>query len=129
MPAYALPPIRVLVADDSPLIRQTIARIFRDESKLTFVGEAESYSTLLECADETKPDVVLMDINMPGRLQFTPTFIKERLSGIPVVCMSIWQDEPTHRRAQQFGGALIDKAMLQSALLPAIEAVMRPTVN
>jgi chemotaxis response regulator CheB len=129
MPATAYAPIRVLVADDSPLIRETIAKIFRDETKLRFVGEAENYSKLFECVKKSKPDVVLLDVHMPGRLKFSPALIKARLLGVTVLCMSIWQDESTHLLAEEFGCNLIDKASLQSALLPAIEAAIRPIVN
>jgi len=129
MQPSAFNPIRVLVADDSRMMREIIAKIFKYEAKLKFVGEAEDYFTLFECVEQSKPDVVLLDVHMPGRLEFSASVIKSRLSGIPVLCMSIWQDEVAYRLAREFGCDLIDKATLQHALVPAIEAAIRSKSN
>lgn len=58
-------PIRVLVADDQPVVRSGIAMILEGAPDLLLVGEAGSGREALRLAAETRPDVVLMDIRMP----------------------------------------------------------------
>lgn len=58
-------PIRVLVVDDSPFIRGVIRNLMNQEYALTIVGEAENGRQALEKIPRLRPDVVLLDINMP----------------------------------------------------------------
>lgn len=57
--------IRVLVADDHPLVRRGIRAMLDDEPDLVVVGEAENGSEAVERAAADAPDVVLMDLRMP----------------------------------------------------------------
>jgi DNA-binding NarL/FixJ family response regulator len=57
--------IRVLVADDQPLMRAAFEMTLRAESDIEFVGEAANGREAIEKARELDPDVVLMDIRMP----------------------------------------------------------------
>jgi len=57
--------ISVLVVDDVPLIRDTVKILFAQEDYATVVGEAENGEEAIEVANNIRPDVVLMDINMP----------------------------------------------------------------
>ena len=58
-------PRRVLVVDDSSMIRKAIRRIFEDSDALTVVGEAANGVEALELIPQVEPDVVTLDINMP----------------------------------------------------------------
>lgn len=57
-------PLRVVVADDSVLLREGIARLLRDEG-IDVVGEAGDAPTLLRLVDETRPHIAVVDIRMP----------------------------------------------------------------
>jgi DNA-binding NarL/FixJ family response regulator len=57
---------RVLLVDDQPLLRTGFRMILSAESDLTVVGEAGDGASAVELARRLKPDVVLMDIRMPG---------------------------------------------------------------
>ncbi|TDP91441.1 LuxR family two component transcriptional regulator [Leucobacter luti] len=57
--------IRVLIADDQPLLRHSLALLVRGATDLTAVGEAGSGSEAIALARSTLPDVILMDIRMP----------------------------------------------------------------
>jgi len=59
-------PIRVLLADDHPLTRSGIAEFLRRESSLELLGEAEDGFKAWQLVQDLKPDVVLLDIRMPG---------------------------------------------------------------
>src|SRR5687768_11718224 len=58
--------IRVLVVDDQVLIRAGLAALFRAAPGLDVVGEAASGEEAVTLAGATRPDVILMDIRMPG---------------------------------------------------------------
>ncbi|MFC6704522.1 response regulator transcription factor [Flexivirga alba] len=58
--------IRVLLADDQPLVRAGFAMILDAEEDIAIVGEADDGARAVELARATVPDVVLMDIRMPG---------------------------------------------------------------
>ena len=58
--------IRVLIADDQELVRSGFAMILEAEADITVVGEAEDGHAALAASGQLNPDVVLMDIRMPG---------------------------------------------------------------
>jgi DNA-binding NarL/FixJ family response regulator len=57
--------IRVLLVDDHPLFRRTLAETLREEDGLLVVGECEDGSEVVEAAERLRPDVVFMDLSMP----------------------------------------------------------------
>jgi len=57
--------IRVLLVDDHPLVRRTLAEALSDEDDLIVVGECEDGSQVVEAAARLRPDVVCMDVSMP----------------------------------------------------------------
>ena len=59
-------PIRILIADDDPGMRTVMRKLAERAEGYEFVGEAEDGNRLLELYEETRPDVVLMDVEMPG---------------------------------------------------------------
>ena len=61
-----MPPIRVLIADDEALVRRALEVFVNAETGMTVVGEASDGPSAVELSLELKPDVVLMDIRMPG---------------------------------------------------------------
>lgn len=58
--------IRVVIADDQPLIRAAVAQLLRSEADIDVVGEAGDGAAAVELARAQHPDVVLMDIRMPN---------------------------------------------------------------
>ena len=58
--------IRVVLADDQPLVRAGFAMILEAEEDITVVGQADDGAAAVAIAGSAKPDVVLMDIRMPG---------------------------------------------------------------
>ena len=65
--------IRCLIADDHVLVRQGIRRLLQDERDVEIVGEAGDAAEALKCVMELRPDIVLMDIGMPGFSSFDAT--------------------------------------------------------
>ncbi len=61
----AVTPIRVLLADDEPLVRSGLRAILESEPDITVVGEADDGAAVIAEARRTHPDIVLMDVRMP----------------------------------------------------------------
>jgi DNA-binding NarL/FixJ family response regulator len=59
-------PIRVVVADDQPLVRTGLRMVFADVDDISIVGEAADGAAAIALAAAERPDVVLMDVRMPG---------------------------------------------------------------
>ena len=59
-------PVRVVVVDDHPLLRDSIRSLLGAAFDMEWVGEAHDGAEALEVVDRTRPDVVLMDLSMPG---------------------------------------------------------------
>lgn len=58
--------IKVLVVDDHELVRTGICRMLADTPDIEVIGQAESGEMAIDVARQTPPDVVLLDVNMPG---------------------------------------------------------------
>jgi DNA-binding NarL/FixJ family response regulator len=59
-------PIRVLIADDHPVVRQGLRTFLGIQDDVEVVGEAEDGTSAVTLAESLKPDIVLMDLKMPG---------------------------------------------------------------
>ena len=59
--------IRILVADDHPIVRRGLRQIVADESDMEVVGEAQTAQEALDLARQREWDVIVLNISMPGR--------------------------------------------------------------
>lgn len=93
-------PIRVLLADDQKLLRHSLAVIIDDSPDLEVVGQAEDGVQALAKARELRPDVVLMDIRMPGQDGIATTreiTATPELAGTKVLVLTMFElDEYVH---------------------------------
>ncbi|GAA2945945.1 MULTISPECIES: response regulator transcription factor [Streptomyces] len=60
-------PVRVVIVDDEQLVRMALRLVLEGEPDLTVVAEAADGDTAVTVVEEQRPDVVLMDVRMPGR--------------------------------------------------------------
>jgi pilus assembly protein CpaE len=97
--------IRVLVVDDIAETRDHISKLLSFETDMEVVGLAESGAEALEMANQLQPDVVLMDINMPGMDGIAATeLITARVPRAAIVMMSV-QGESDYLRRSMLAGA------------------------
>ena len=86
--------IRILLADDHTLFRQGVRTLLASETDMEVVGEAPDGTAAAEKAAELKPDVVLLDIGMPGLSSFETTRqIKRNRPETKVVFLTMYDDE------------------------------------
>ena len=97
-------PIRVLIVDDILETRENIRRILQFEPRVEVVGGAQSGEEAIALAVETKPDVVIMDINMPDMDGIAATeAIRKKVPYIQTIILSVQADPGYMRRAMLAG--------------------------
>ena len=98
--------IKLLLVDDHDLVRTAIARTLSDSSDLNVVGEASSGEQAYNMVRELLPDVVLMDMRMPGigGLEATRK-IKQRFPEVKILALSACDEEPFPTRLLQAGAS------------------------
>ncbi|MGC8634301.1 MAG: response regulator [Candidatus Limnocylindrales bacterium] len=97
--------IRILIVDDIPETREHLAKLLGFESDMEVVGAAESGPEALELAPRLHPDVVLMDINMPGMDGIvTSEQLTAQVPSAAVIMMSV-QGEADYLRRSMLAGA------------------------
>ncbi len=87
-------PIRVLLADDHPLIRAGIRAILSDEEDVVVVGEAKDAHEVQSLCVELTPDVLLLDLSMPGPPPMqTAAFLRDHNLPVKVVALTAHNDD------------------------------------
>jgi DNA-binding NarL/FixJ family response regulator len=120
-------PIRVLVADDHPVVRSGLAGVIGLQPELTLVGEAANGRQALERFREHRPDVVLMDLRMPNMDGVSAIeAIRAEFPDARILALTTYDGDVDIHRALEAGarGYLI-KDMLLTDVLGAIRAVHR----
>jgi len=115
---------RVLLADDHNLIRAGLRLVIDRESEFTVVGEAADGRQAVALAESLKPDIVVMDIGMPGLNGIEACRqIRENLPDTQVVMLSMHSDEAYVLRALKAGArAYLLKDSAEADLARAIRA-------
>lgn len=117
--------IQVLLVDDHELVRTGISRLLDDTRGIKVVGEASTGEEALEKVRECKPDVVLMDVNMPGigGLEATRKLIKLHPE-LRVIVVTVHAEEPFPTRLLEAGAySYLTKGCAIDEIINAIKAV------
>jgi DNA-binding NarL/FixJ family response regulator len=119
--------IRVLLADDQELVRSGFAALLRAEDGVEVVGEASDGLEAVGMAVRTRPDVILMDIRMPGLDGIEATrriSAREELSGVHVIILTTFElDEYVFESIRAGAAGFLVKDTNATELLHAIEVV------
>ena len=119
-------PIRILIADDHPHFRDGLRALLLSSAGLEVVGEAEDGVEAISLAADLQPDVILMDLNMPGVGGIEATRRMLRTSPhIAILVISMFEDDDSIFAALQAGarGYLL-KGALKAEILRSIHAVV-----
>lgn len=96
--------LRVLIADDHPIFRKGLIQAVGSDRAIEIVGEAGDGQQALRLADELKPDVAVLDIEMPelSGLQVAEEIIKRRLP-VDIVFLTMYKEEDMFNEAMDLG--------------------------
>ena len=131
--------IRVVLADDQPLVRAGFRMLLEAEADISVVGEADDGAAALELTQATRPDLVLMDIRMPGvdGLEATRRIVaNEHLADVKVIVLTTFEiDEYVFEALRAGASGFLVKHTQPDELLHAVrviaagDALLSPSVT
>jgi DNA-binding NarL/FixJ family response regulator len=120
-----------MLVDDHMVMRQGLAGLLRSEPDLEISGEASDGEAAVKLVREIRPDMILMDISMPGMdgIQATSIIHKEHPE-IPIIGLSMFQEGGQIAAMQEAGAvAYVTKSGPSQTLIDAIRTCVRRTGN
>ncbi|MGE5418102.1 MAG: response regulator [Acidobacteriota bacterium] len=121
--------VRVLIADDHSLVREGIRKLLEIEEDIEVVGEVGDGQGAINLTRKLKPDVVLMDVNMPGTNGIIATrVIKKEMPKVNVVALTVYEDEQVVEMVKSGVSAYVLKDVAGEELFNTIRKVMEGNV-
>lgn len=119
--------IRVLICDDDPIVREALAGYLAREDDIDIVRSVETAETALESLEEVAPDLVLMDLVLPGIDGIAATrTIRERCPDTPVLVLTTFG---TNDQVKEAIGAGASGFLLKSTTAAALTVAVRAAVT
>ncbi len=125
-----MPQIRLLLVDDHEIVRAGLRMLFAAEQDMMIVGEVGSAEEALQVVGKVKPDVVLMDVAMPGMSGIEATRrIKEAKPEVAILALTMHEDEQYFFEMLNAGASgYIPKRAAPDDLVSAIRVVSQGNV-
>jgi DNA-binding NarL/FixJ family response regulator len=119
--------IRVMIVDDHPIVRQGVRSLLSNCADMALVGEAEDAGQALDLARQARPDVILLDIRMPGNTGLEAARALVRLAPpAKILILSSFDDDEYVTQALQAGvHGYILKSASDETLAGAVRAAYR----
>ena len=119
------PPLRILIADDHAIVRQGLKLLIDNQPDMEVVGEAADGHAVLALAKTVQPDIVVMDISMPGMNGLVATrSLKEQQPRVTVVALTRHEDDTYLEELLRAGAsAYVLKQSAPADFLKAVRAV------
>lgn len=119
-------PIKVMIVDDQPLLRQALIDLLKKYTYFDIVGEADNGREAVRLALEIKPDVIIMDIAMPQMNGLEATRqIKEKLPSVAILVLTIYDDPEDILGILEAGAAgYLMKDVFGSTVINAIMSIV-----
>jgi DNA-binding NarL/FixJ family response regulator len=122
--------IKILIADDHPIVRQGLKQIVQDENDMQVVSEAANSDEVLKTLKEQKIDVLLLDITMPGKSGLDLLLdLKNQYPDLSILILSALPEEAYAKRVIKMGAlGYLHKESAPDLLVPAIRRVLKGKV-
>lgn len=122
---------RILIVDDEAPIRRGLTMRLHAEPDMEVVGEASDGLIAIDSAYKLKPDIVLMDVRMPGLDGLSAgALILAQNSGVQVILLTMHDDVRVRAEAERMGAAgVVAKQMIEEELLDTIRITARRTAQ
>lgn len=119
--------LHILIADDHAIVRRGLKELLLEEYPSAIFGEAENADELIQKVKEKKWDLVICDINMPGRSGIDALQeIKQIVPGLPVLIMSMYSEDQYSLRAFKAGASgYLGKETVHYNLIKAVQTVLK----
>lgn len=116
---------RVIIADDHVLVREGLRKLLELDNSIEVITEVGDGQGAINMARKEKPDIILMDVNMPGTDGILATqVIKRELPATKVIALTIYEDEEVVEMVRAGVSAYILKDVAGSELIDTIHRVM-----
>ena len=118
---------RVLIADDHAIVRTGLRTLLMADAAIELVGEATGGYEALDLADQTRPDILLLDLSMPDLDGISVTReIRRRLPETRILILTVHEEQALLREAIRAGASgYVLKQAAEGELLSAIHVLMR----
>ena len=117
-------PVRILLADDEPLVRAGLALLLAGEPGIEIIGEAGDGQQAVEMARQLQPDIVLMDVRMPVLDGVAATRLVVVEGGVRVLVLTTYHaDEAVYAALRAGASGFLLKDAVPAELVAAIRAV------
>jgi len=121
--------IRLLIADDHVLVREGLVRLLQMDESIEIVDEVGDGQGAINIARKTRPDVILMDVNMPGTSGIEATrVIKKEMPETRIIALTIYEDDEVVQMVKAGVSAYILKDVAGVELIDTIHRVMKGEV-
>ena len=117
---------RILIADDSQRVRSGLRELLSERADWQICGEAENFPDVLTKARELRPDLIILDVSMPGGNGFDAArTLHEELPSLHILILS--QHDPSQLMAAGRGVGVkvcVDKSRIIPDLMPAMQGLL-----
>ncbi|MEN6348146.1 MAG: response regulator transcription factor [Syntrophomonas sp.] len=118
--------IKVLIADDHVLVREGLRKLLELDENIEVMTEVGDGQGAINIARKAKPDIILMDVNMPGTDGIVATkVIKREYPAIKIIALTIYEDEEVVEMVRAGVSAYVLKDVAGSELVDTIHRVMQ----
>ncbi|MFD4637316.1 response regulator [Lentzea sp. NPDC058436] len=116
--------IRVLLVDDQPMVRAGLGLVLRSQPDIQVVGERDNGGHIVRAVEQCRPDVVCMDVRMPGTDGVEATRMLRAAGGPPVCVLTTFNDDDVLWAAVDAGAAGFElKSSTPENLIEAVRTV------
>jgi DNA-binding NarL/FixJ family response regulator len=115
---------RTIIVDDNPVFRKVLRKVLRWHPFIEVVSEAENGELTLDQVKTFEPDLVTVDINLPGMDGFElARLLKDRYPGTRIIFITMNGNPAFRREAVRMGYPYIAKESLLDELVPALDSL------